>query len=176
MVIQCPGGVYVVQARVRTLFPQARTPRPGSPSPSLSLSSWSYVARLLIAPPHPTPHPLVLICMDLHKTKTWLCLPRLPWLKLLRTGSTRPRHTQAPSELGWQAVRAQHHYSAATWQGELRFTRPTKIDTLMVFHFHSFNIRSLGIVYILHPLAVSRGHLIHSDDVGGESEHLKHFI
>lgn len=59
---------------------------------------------------------------------------------------------------------------------ELRFTRLTKIDTLMVFHFNSFNIRSFVVVYTRHPLAVSRGHLIHSDDVGGESEHLKHFI
>lgn len=43
-------------------------------------------------PPHPPPHPL--ICMDLHKTKTWLSLQRLPWLKPLRTGSTRPHRTQ----------------------------------------------------------------------------------
>lgn len=59
---------------------------------------------------------------------------------------------------------------------EVRFTRQTKIDTLMVFHFHLFNIRSFGIVYIQHPLAVSRGHLIYSHDVGGESKLLKHFI
>lgn len=132
-VTQSPAGIYAAQAGVRTLFPQARTWRPGSPSPSLSLSSWSYVARLLITIPP--------------SSYAWICIKQ-------RHGSAcnvchgwngkeqdRPDHTaRSPSKFGWQVVRAQHQYRAAR---EPRFMRLTKIDTLMVFHFHSFNIRSL---------------------------------
>lgn len=58
-------GASAVPARVGLFFPQARTLKPGSLSPSFSLSSWSYVARLLnCTPPTPTttpanPHPTV---------------------------------------------------------------------------------------------------------------------
>lgn len=64
--------------------------KPGSLSPSFSLSSWSYVARLLnCTPPTPTnPHPR--ICIDLHRTKTPSAT--VPRLIPLRTKLTRPDH------------------------------------------------------------------------------------
>lgn len=99
------------------------------------------------------------------------------WRRSLPTRQTKPHCfcSVLAQMKGCQSAASERYSSMA---GKVRFMGQTKIDTLMVFHFHSFNIRSLGIVYIQHPVAVTRGHLIHIDDfeVGGGSQHLKHLI
>lgn len=62
------------------------------------------------------PPPPLLICMDLHKTKTRLCLQRLPQLRPLRNEIDQTTPHTAPSELGWQVVRVQLQCGATAWR------------------------------------------------------------
>lgn len=91
----------------------------------------------------------------------WICIKQRHGCALVATAKnrmdlTRPhRAAHSASKLGWQAVRVGHQNSAEAQQEERRFTRQTKIDTLMVFHFHSFNIRSWHCLYST-PLSVEQ--------------------
>lgn len=98
-------GASAVPAAVGTFFPQARTLKPGSPSPSFSLSSWSYVARLLNCthprhphpnqppPPHP-PHPT---------TYAWICIEQR--LLLRPHHDRKPPRTELTGATPWHAPR-----------------------------------------------------------------------